>query len=215
MCRRCDGTIQEADLAKDLMVDGVTYGCVKMFCYLGDILDGNGGADLAPTARIRNGWMKFRELFPFLTSRAPPLEMKGRVYVSCVRSSMTYGSETMLLLIDVGLMFERAEMQMIRWMCVISMNDRRPSEELRSWLELSISQLSLEMVDWRWYGPVMRTGDEDWVKKCMEFRVEGRWLESVEADMTERVIDIEDVHNKKKWTMNVMKRKSNAIENGL
>ena len=36
------------------------------------------------------------------------------------------------------------------------------------------------------------TCDEDWVKKCMEYRVEGRrpvgrprktWLESVEADM--------------------------------
>ena len=65
---------------------------------------------LAVTARIRNGWMKFRELFPFLTSRAPPLEMKGRVYASCVRSSMTYGSETRPLLVDVGLNFERAEM---------------------------------------------------------------------------------------------------------
>ena len=41
------------------MVDGETYECVKSFCYLGDSLD---GADLAATARIRNGWMKFREL---------------------------------------------------------------------------------------------------------------------------------------------------------
>ena len=117
-CRRCDGTIQEVDLAGDLMVDGETYECVKSFCYLGDTLDGDGGADLAATTRIRNGWMKFRELLPFLTSRAPPLEMKGRVYASCVRSSMTYGSETRPLLVDVGLKFERAEMQMIR--CVVS-----------------------------------------------------------------------------------------------
>ena len=82
-CRRCDGTIQEVDLAEYLMVDGETYECVKSFCYLEDTLDGDGGADLAATARIRNGWMKFRELLPFLTSRAPPLEMKGRVYASC------------------------------------------------------------------------------------------------------------------------------------
>ena len=51
MCRRCDGTIQEADLAEDLMV----YGCVKSFYYLGDTLDEDGGADLAATAIIRNG----------------------------------------------------------------------------------------------------------------------------------------------------------------
>ena len=35
-CRRCDGTIQEVDLAEDLMMDGETYECVKSFCYLGD-----------------------------------------------------------------------------------------------------------------------------------------------------------------------------------
>ena len=81
------------------MVDG----CANSFCYLGDTLDGDGGADLAATARIRNGWMKFPELLPFLTSRAPLLEMKGRVFASCVRSSMTYGSEIMPLLVDVGL----------------------------------------------------------------------------------------------------------------
>ena len=66
-------------------------------------LDADCGVDLAATARIRKGWMKFRELFPFLTSRAPPLKMKGRVYVSCVRISMTYGSETRPLIVDVGL----------------------------------------------------------------------------------------------------------------
>ena len=56
-----------------------------------------------------------------------------------------------------------------------------------------------------------------WVKKCMEFKVEGRrpvgssrkkWLESVEADMAEVEIDREDVHDRKKWRKNVMKRKS-------
>ena len=66
----------------------------------------------------------------------------------------------------------------------------------------------------------MRKGDEDWVKKCMEYRVEGRrpvgrpiktWLES--ADMAELEIDKEDVHDRGKWrrNVNVMKRKSNPI----
>ena len=100
-------------LAEDLTVDGETYECVKSFCYLGDTLDRDGGANLAATVRIRNGWMKFRELLPFLTSRAPSLEMKGRLYASCVRSSMTYGSETMPLLVDVRLKFERAEMDLM------------------------------------------------------------------------------------------------------
>ena len=70
-CRQCDGTIQEVDLAEDLMVDGETYECVKSFCYLGDTLDGDGGADLAATARIRNGRMKFRELFSHCVNKIP------------------------------------------------------------------------------------------------------------------------------------------------
>ena len=53
-CKRCDRTIQEADLAGDLAVDGENYGCVKSFCHLEDILDGGGGAALAASARIRN-----------------------------------------------------------------------------------------------------------------------------------------------------------------
>ena len=53
--------------------------------------------------------MKFLEFLSFLTSRTPPLEMKGRVYASCVRSSMTYGSDTRPLLVNVGLKFEGAE----------------------------------------------------------------------------------------------------------
>ena len=34
---------------------------------------------------------------------------------------MTYGSNTRPLLVNVGLKLERAEMQMIKWMCGISM----------------------------------------------------------------------------------------------
>ena len=217
---RCNGTIQEVYLAEDLMVDGETYECVKRFCYLGDPLDGEGGVDLAATARIRNGWMKFRERLPFLTSRAPPLEMKGRVYASCVRSSMIYGSETRPLLVDVGLKFERKEMQMIRWMCGISMKDIWTNEELRRLVGVEPITPVIKSGRLRWYGHVMRKSDEDWVKKCMEYRVEGRrsvgrprrsWLESVEAVMAEFEIDKEDVHDRKKRRENVMKRKFNPI----
>ena len=61
--------------------------------------------------------------------------------------------------------------------------------------------------------------DDDWVKKYMEIRVEGRgpvvrprrtWLENAEADMAELEID-KDVHDRKKRGKNVMKRKSKPI----
>ena len=52
-------------------MDGEIYGCVNSFSYLGETLGGYGRADLSGTARIGNGWIKFREVLPFLASRAP------------------------------------------------------------------------------------------------------------------------------------------------
>ena len=135
---------------------------------------------------------------------------------------MTYGSETRPLLFDVVLKFGRTEMQMSRWMCGISLKDRRTNEELRRLVGVGPITIFIRSDRLKWYGHVMRKGDENWVKKCMEYRVEGRrsvgrpgktWLESVEADMAELEINKEDVHDRSKWrrNVNVMKRNSNPI----
>ena len=133
---------------------------------------------------------------------------------------MTYGSDIRPFTADVGLKFERAEMQMIRWMCGVSMKDRRTSEELRNLVGIQPITTVIRSGRLRWYGHVMRKSDEDWVKKCMELRTEGRrpvgrprrtWLESVETDMAELEIDREDVHDRNKWRKNGIKSKSNLI----
>jgi len=67
---------------------------VDKFCYLGDMLSVDGDVDAAVEARIRIGWNKFRQLVPVLTNKDVSLIMTGRLYSSCVRSSMLYGSET-------------------------------------------------------------------------------------------------------------------------
>ena len=54
----------------------------------------DGDADAAVEARIRIGWNKFRQLVPLLTNKDVSLIMRGRLYNSCVRSSMLHGSET-------------------------------------------------------------------------------------------------------------------------
>ena len=41
------------------------------------------------------------------------------------------------------------------------------------------------------------------------------WLESVIADMAELEIDREDIHDRKEWRRNGMKRKSNTTGNRL
>ena len=66
---------------------------------------------------------------------------------------------------DVGLKFERAEMQMTRWMCCVSMKNRRTStsEELRKLFGLEHIQTVIRSGRLRWY--VRGGNDEDRVKK--------------------------------------------------
>ena len=93
-------------------------------------------------------------------------------------------------------------------MCGVSLKDRRTSEELRKLVGVQPITTVIRNGRLRWYDHVMRKSDENWVKKCMEYRVDGRrpvgpprrtWLEGVEADMAELEIDREDVHDRKKW----------------
>ena len=70
---------------------------------------------------------------------------------------MTYGSETRPLLIDIGLRFEKAEMQMIRRMCDISLKDRMTNEELRRLVRVEPITTFIRGGRLRWYGHVTRT----------------------------------------------------------
>ena len=68
---------------------------------------------------------------------------------------MTYGSETRPLLVDVRLKFERAAMQMIRWMCGISLKDSRTTEELRRLVGVEPITTLIRSGRLRWYGHVV------------------------------------------------------------
>ena len=76
-------------------------------------------------------------------------------------------------------------------MFFVRVKDRFPSNELRERLGIDDVILVLQQNSLRWYGRVLRKEDNDWVKKCMEYEVEGSrprgrpkriWREVVEKD---------------------------------
>ena len=67
---------------------------VGTFCYLSDTKRARGTSFGNGITRIRSGWCKFRDLVPFLTSRALHLGAKSRLYSAFVCSIMLYGNET-------------------------------------------------------------------------------------------------------------------------
>jgi len=58
-------------------------------------------------------------------------------------------------------------------MCGIKLQDRVPSKGLRDRLALDDIISVLQQKRLRWYGHVLQKGDNDWVKKCLEYEVEG------------------------------------------
>ena len=165
--------MHDDDLKDGLVAAGETYEKVDSFCYLGDMLSAEGGVDAAVTTRVRSAWKKFRELVPFLTSKAPSLKMKGQVYTACVRSCMLYGSEAWALKAEHEMKLERTEMRMIRWMSGVSLQDRRTSQDLRSRVGVVPINDITRRNRLRWFGHVQRKEDNDWVKKCTSLHVEG------------------------------------------
>jgi len=87
-----------------------------------------------------------------------------------------------------------AEMKMVRWICGFKVKDRFPSKQLQERLGLDDIILVLQQNGLRWYGHVLQKEDNDWVKKCIEYEVEGArprgrpkktWREIVRKDLSD------------------------------
>ena len=120
---------------------------------------------------------------------------------------MLHGSETWPVRKENVVALQRAEMRMVRWMCGIKLKDRLPSKELRERLGVDDIALILQQNRLRWYEHVLRK-DDDWVKKCMEYEVEGSrprgrpkrtWKEVVRENCQARKLNKEDAMDRCKW----------------
>jgi len=53
----------------------------------------------------------------------PTLIVRGRLYSSCVQSSMLHGSEIWPVRKENEVALQQAEMRMVRWMCGVKLQD--------------------------------------------------------------------------------------------
>ena len=95
VCSKCRGIMEKTvDLIKKLSNELET---ASGSCYLGDSLHSSGGCEVAVTARVTIGWVRFRKCGELLFGNRFPLKMKGKVYCCCIRSAILYGNETWCL----------------------------------------------------------------------------------------------------------------------
>jgi len=131
ICRGCSNPVISTGRSCVDIGASANLEVVDKFCYLGDMVSVDGDADAAVEARIRIGWNKFRHLVQLLTNRDISMIRTGRLYSSCVQSSMLHGSETWPVRKENEAVLQRAEIRMVRWMCNVKVKVRVPSKELR------------------------------------------------------------------------------------
>jgi len=81
-------------------------------------------------------------------------------------------------------------MRMVRWMCGVKLKDRLQGKELRERLGIDDIALVLQQNRLRWYGHVLRKDDDDCVKKCMLYEVEGPRLRGRPKRLSERTVKL-------------------------
>ena len=208
-CKACieGNNIPEPHIDK-VNLDGAEVEVVDSFCYLGDRISNQGGAEGSATARIKCGWLKFRELLPLLTSRSIPFSTKGRLYQACVRLAMLHGSETWPVRAEELQCMERNDMRMIRWMCNVSLKDRVSSEELRRRLRLESISTCLQNRRLSWFGHVERSPETSWINKCRQIHVPGEvgrgrpkktWGEVIKTDLKQKGVTKDLAQDRLGW----------------
>ena len=89
---------------------------------------------------------------------------------------------------------EGAERMVVRWMCAVSLKDRKRSEDLYSLLGIQNVAKVVRRGRLRWFGHVERKKEDDWVSACRNVVVAGvrcvgqgrkTWRECVKDDMDE------------------------------
>ena len=205
--RRCEDIGDGKEEPVEVLCDEVEN--VKGFRYLGERLNASGKCETAVTARVRIGWMKFRECGQLLLGRRFSLKMKGMVYPGCVRSAMLHGSATWCLRENEMLILRRTERSMVRSMCGVKLVDRKNTEELMKMLGLKETLDKMAKANGiRWYGHVVRRDDESILKKAMMFEVNGprkrgrpkqTWKKQVEENIKKIGLRVEEATDRARW----------------
>ena len=193
-CPVCSGLLQQtARVDESIILDSGTLEEVSEFCYLGDMIDCEGGAERAVRHRIAVAWLKWRELKTLLCNEAIPLKYRTRVYNACIRSTVTYGAASWALTQREEQLLQSCDRRMLRMTCGVSLSDRVPSIEILRRCGLDDILLVIRKRRLAWFGHIYRREEEDNpLRRIMHIEAPGRrprgrpkktWKECLKQDM--------------------------------
>ena len=103
---------------------------------------------------------------------------------------------------------DRAEMQMLRRICSVTLKDRLSNEVIRKRAGVECVLDVIQGGQLRWFRHSERQSDEDWVKKCRSMAVDGNtakgrpkltWMAVVKRDMKNLGVGPEVAQDRNVW----------------
>jgi len=100
------------------------------------------------------------------------------------------------------------EMRMLRWALGKTRKDKIENKEIRQKFEVIEPHRKIQESRLRWYGHVQRLEDENTIKQCANFELEGvrrkgrpkrKWLDCIKKDMKEKSVEEQDVKVRGLW----------------
>ena len=104
---------------------------------------------------------KIQGVISYSDGRGASYRIKGRIYRACVQSALTYGTETWTMKKANLQSLERTQRMMVRWMCGVSLKDRKRSVDLYSLLGVQSVDEVVRRGRLRWFGHVEHKSEDD------------------------------------------------------
>ena len=160
-------------LSVTIDAEQVTIQNVGQFCYLGSIISTNGGTDEDVRSRIAKARVAFNKLQKIWSMRNISRITKIRIFNSCVKSVLLYGSETWKVSDKITKQLQVFVNSCLKKICRIFWPLVISNEHL--WQLTKSKEISKEVLQrkWRWIGHTLRKPPNDIARMAFEYEPQG------------------------------------------
>ena len=181
---------------------------VEKFRYLGSVINTEGTLKDDTALRIQSAWMSWKKLSGIMHDRKIRRDLKIKLYTTCIRPAMIYGSECWVVNGDCNRRLAVTEMKMLRKICGLTLLDRVQNEEILRMVGLPGIEEVLRSRRLRWFGHIQRREANSTIKRILNWemvsnRVRGRprksWRKQIDEDLRSRGITADMALNRELW----------------
>lgn len=189
---------------------------VNSFCYLGSIISTSGGAHEDVEHRLKKARAAFGRLQPLWRNSQISRKTKLRIFRACVKTILTYGSETWLVTNSLTNKLQVFVNKCLRIICRIFWPNTIPNEGL--WILTGEEPIAKQIRrrKWKWIGHTLRKPNESITRMALEWNPQGTrrrgrpnitWRRTIQQEMTKCNISWDDIkisaRNRVRWRCQV------------